>query len=275
MFGQAERVLELNRSSTGVTKGRKAKTFVFTSGKGGTGKTFLSLNIAHAFSRQYKILFIDFDRNLSNANIMVNEIPEKTVLDFFSGKKLLHETIVEYETNLHFIFGDSGRLNYPHLKNESIIYFFNQLKKIQPGYDFIFIDTGSGASDEILSILQKVDINVIITTPEPTAVMDAYVILKLLNSHNYKGEKTIIINKCNSEEEGKAAFTNLTSAAGHFLHEKLNLVGIICFDQAVGKTIMAQEPILKRFPLSEASRQILQVADSLYEFAHMVNIHHS
>ena len=275
MFGQAERVLELNRYATGLKKDGNAKIFAFTSGKGGTGKTFLSLNLAHALSKQYKILFIDFDQNLSNANIMFNEIPEKTIFDFFSGKNLLHETIMEYEPNLHFIFGDSGRIGYPRIKNESIIYFFNQLQKFQSEYDFIFIDTGSGASEEILSILIKADINVIVTTPEPTAVMDAYVMLKLLNAHNYKGKKTILVNKCSNEEEGKTAFKNLTSAAGHFLHEKLNLVGTICSDQAVGEAIMAQEPILKRSPLSAASRQILNVSESLYEFAHMANIHHS
>jgi flagellar biosynthesis protein FlhG len=275
MLGQAERVLELNRFTTGLKKRGGAKTFIFTSGKGGTGKTFLSLNIAHALSEHCKILFIDFDQNLSNANIMFNEIPEKTVGDFFSGKSLLHETIVECEPNLHFIFGDSGRLSYPRIKNESIIYFFNQLQKIQRGYDFIFIDSGSGASEEILSILKQADVNVIVTTPEPTAVMDAYVILKLLNAHNYKGEKTILINKCCDEEEGRTAFRNLTSAAGHFLNEKLNLIGIIRFDQAVGEAIMAQEPILKRSPLSSACRQILNVSESLYEFAHMANIHHT
>jgi flagellar biosynthesis protein FlhG len=275
MFGQAERVLEFNRFTTNFGKGGNVKIFTFTSGKGGTGKTFLSLNLAHALSRQYKILFIDLDQNLSNANIMFNEIPEKTIFDFFSGKNLLYETIEEYEPNLHFIFGDSGRLSYPRIKKESILYFFNQLHKIQSEYDFIFIDTGSGASEEILSVLMKSDINVIVTTPEPTAVMDAYVMLKLLNAHNYKGKKTILVNKCSNEEEGKTAFTNLTSAAGHFLHEKLNLVGTICFDQAVGETIMAQEPVLKRFPSSMVSRQILDISASLYEFAHMANIHHS
>ena len=267
--------LELNRFTTELKKNGNAKTFVFTSGKGGTGKTFLSLNIAHALSRKYKILFIDFDQNLSNANIMFNEIPEKTVFDFFSGKNLLNETIVEYEPNLKFIFGDSGKLSYPRLRNESIIFFFNQLQKIQEEYDFIFIDTGSGAREEILSVLTRVDMNIIVTTPEPTAVMDAYVILKLLNSHKYNGEKVILINKCNNDEEGRTAFNNLTSAAGQFLHEKINLIGTINFDPAVGDAIMAQEPILKRSPSSMASLQILQVSESLYKFAHMANIHHS
>jgi flagellar biosynthesis protein FlhG len=273
MFGQAERVLELSRFTAGIGKDGDSKVFAFTSGKGGTGKTFLSLNIAHALSKQYKILFIDLDQNLSNANIMFNEIPEKTIFDFFSGKSLLNETIIEYEPNLHFIFGDSGRLSYPRVKSESIIYFFNQLQKVYPEYDFIIIDTGSGATEEIFSVLTKADVNIVVTTPEPTAVMDGYVMLKLLNAHNYKGKKTVLVNKCKDEEEGKTAFNNLTAAASHFLHEKLNLLGTITFDHTVGETIMAQEPILKHSPLSAACRQIVSVSENLYEFAHMANIH--
>jgi len=275
MFGQAERVLELNRAAAGFSRGGDSKIFAFTSGKGGTGKTFLSLNIAHALSMQYKILYIDFDQNLSNANIMFNEIPETTIFDFFAGKSLLNETIVEYEPNLHFIFGDSGRLSYPRVKTESIIYFFNQLEKVYPDYDFIFIDTGSGANEEIFSILTKADVNIIVTTPEPTAVMDGYVMLKLLNAHSFDGKKTILLNKCGDEDEGETAFKNLTAAAGHFLNEKLNLLGIISFDKAVVETIMAQEPILKHSPLSTACRQIKAVSDNLYEFAHMANIQQS
>jgi flagellar biosynthesis protein FlhG len=275
MFGQADRVLELSRFTAHSNTTGDSKTFVFTSGKGGTGKTFLSVNLAHAISKHYKVLFIDLDQNLSNANIMFNEIPEKTIFDFFAGKNLLEETIKEYDENLHFIFGDSGRLNYPRVKNEAIVYFFNQLKKIQSRYDYTIIDSGSGANEEILAVLTRADVNVIVTTPEPTAVMDAYVMLKLLNSHNYKGKKTILVNKCGSEEEGKTAFTNLTSAAGHFLHEKLNLLGTICFDAAVGEAIMAQQPILIKSPLSSATLQIVNVSESLYEFAHMANIQHS
>jgi flagellar biosynthesis protein FlhG len=275
MFGQAERVLELSRFTTGSNKGGDSKTFVFTSGKGGTGKTFLSINFAYALSAHNKILFIDLDQNLSNANIMFNEIPEKTICDFFAGKNLLHETIKEYDANLHIIFGESGRLGYPRVKDESIVYFFNQLKKLEPEYDFIIIDTGSGASEEVLSILLKADVNVIVATPEPTAVMDAYVMLKLLHARNYKGKKTILINKCVTEEEGETAFKNLTAAAGHFLHEKLNLVGSICSDEAVRESIMAQEPILRKSPTSKASLQIVNVSARLYEFAHMANIHHS
>ncbi len=274
MFGQAERVLELKRLKSESEINIQPKTFAFTSGKGGTGKTFLSLNIAYSLSIQYKVLFIDLDPNLSNANIMMNEIPEKTIYNFYSGKNLLYELITEYDSNLHIIFGDSGKLGYSKAKYGSIDQLFNQLKKIQSKYDFIILDTSSGAGDDVISILQKSDVNVIVTSPEPTSVMDAYVMIKLLNGCNYSGKKAVLVNKCTDHDEGQTAFKNLESAVNHFLKEKLILLGMINSDRSVTESIIAQELLLKKNPSSIVSRQIQNISDQIYEFAHMANILH-
>lgn len=275
MFGQAERVLELKRLKSESEINSEVKTFAFTSGKGGTGKTFLSLNIGYALSIQFKVLIIDLDPNLSNANIMINEIPKKTIYNFYSGQNLLEELITEYSSNLHFIFGDSGKLGYSQSRCGSVVQLFNQLKNIQHKYDFIFFDTGSGASDEIISILQKSDVNVLVTSPEPTAVMDAYVMIKLLNGNNYLGKKTVLINKCFDQDEGQTAFKNLESAVNHFLKEKLILMGMINSDRSVTESIIAQDLLLKKIPDSIVSQQIFNIADQINEFAHMANILHT
>ena len=271
MYGQAERVLELKRLEAAESRGNGKKIFAFTSGKGGTGKTFLSLNIAYALSAKKKVLFIDLDPNLSNANIMINQAPAKTLYNFFSGRSMLYELITEFEPNLHFIFCDSGKLGYLKGKNGSINQLFNQLEEIQSGYDLIIIDTGSGAGEDVFSILLNADVNIIVTTTEPTAIMDAYVMLKLLNGSNYSGEKIILINKCGDTEEGKAAFGNLELAAGHFLNERLNLIGSIDYDRAASESIIAQELILKLLPDSKLSSQILNISNSIFEYAY--NLH--
>ena len=274
MFGQAERVLELKRLKSESEIKSEVKTFAFTSGKGGTGKTFLSLNIGYALSSQFKVLIIDLDPNLSNTNIMINQIPKKTIYNFYSGQNLLEELITEYTSNLHFIFGDSGKLGYSKAKCGSVDQLFNQLKNIQHKYDFIFFDMGSGAGDEIISILQKADVNIIVTSPEPTAVMDAYVMIKLLNGNNYSGKKAVLINKCSDQDEGQTAFKNLESAANHFLKEKLNLLGIINSDRSVTESIIAQDLLLKNQPTTIVSQQIYNISDQINEFAHVANILH-
>jgi|YelNatPaOPRAMG01_1025707.scaffolds.fasta_scaffold00063_45 flagellar biosynthesis protein FlhG len=274
MFGQAERLHELNRLKNRKERSGTEKIIAFTSGKGGTGKTFVSINMAYALSRQnIKVLFIDLDANLSNANIMLNVVAKKTTYDFFSGKSLLSEIITPYEKNLDFIFGDSGRTDYPKPKGELIKYLFQQINSIEKNYDYVFLDTGAGASDEIILILANADVNVLVTSPEPTAVMDAYVIVKFLSNQSFKGKKFVLVNKCLGLAESEATFNNLSSAASHFLNEKLFHLGYVENDQAVGKSIISQQLLLKNEPRSKASLQILKIANNFNEFIHMANIH--
>ena len=273
MFGQAERVMELKKPGGNQNRNSSSKIFAFTSGKGGTGKTFLSLNLAYALSGQgKKILFIDLDSNLSNSNIMLNVIAAKTIYSFFTEQKLLNELVTEYEPNLHFIFGDSGKLNYPPKRTGIISTLFNQLRALQDAYDFIFLDTGSGAGDDILSILLQADGNIIVTLPEPTAVMDSYVMLKLLNANQYGGKKLVVVNKCFEKEDGKVTFDNLTMAADHFLKDKPAFLGEINFDQSVSKSIISQELFLKKYASTLAGIQIEKISKNLSEFNHVANI---
>ena len=275
MTGQAERVLELGRLKSKQGVKSPPKIFAFTSGKGGTGKTFLSLNLAYSLSRHNKkVLFVDLDPNLSNANIMLNIIATKTIFNFFTGRNLLHELITEVEPNFHFIFGDSGKLNYPKAKNDIISQLFNQLRNLRENYDFIFLDTGAGASEEVISIISKTDGAIIVASPEPTAVMDAYVMIKLLSSGGYTGKKFVIINKCGENEDGRATFNNLTMAADRFLKEKLHLLGTVSFDQSVNKAIITQQLFLSRYPKSTAGAQIVKISKALTEFIQLANIHH-
>ncbi len=274
MFGQAERVFELEQLKNKTTSKSFSKIIAFTSGKGGTGKTFISLNIAYAISRSgKKVLFVDLDPNLSNANIMLNVIAAKTIYNFFTGRNLLTELITEYEPNLHFIFGDSGKLDYPKAKPELITQLFLQLRAIQDSYDVIILDTGSGASEDEISILLNADHNVIITTPEPTAVMDAYVIIKLLNSKSSQLEKMVVINKCVEQKDCEVTFNNLSMAAKHFLKEKIKLLGEIEFDGAVSRAITSQEIFYKKFSRSTAGTQIARISKNIYEIVQVANIH--
>ncbi len=275
MSGQAERLLELKRLEEIRNVSLSPKIFAFTSGKGGTGKTFLSLNIAYALSNNGKrVLFVDLDSNLSNVNILLNVIASKTIYGFFTEQKMLTELVTEYEPNLHFIFGDSGKLNYPVKRSGIISKFFGQLRQMQENYDFIFLDTGSGAGDEILSILLNADSNIIVTSTEPTSVMDSYVMLKLLNANRYRGNKLIIVNKCFEKEDGQVTFNNLTLAADHFLKDKPSFLGEVNFNRLVSKSIISQELFLKKYPATSTAIQIEKVMKNLYEINHMANIRH-
>ena len=274
MIGQAERILELRKLQGLHTGTDSQKIFTFVSGKGGTGKTFLSLNLAYALAEQgKKILYLDIDTNFSNANIMLNVVAKKTIYDVFMERKLLKDVITIFNPNLHFVFGDSGKLNYPELHEGIIAKLFAQISSLHQHYDYIFIDTGTGVGDSVMNILSKSNSVIIVTSPEPTAVMDSYVILKLLASVNYEGDKLIIVNKCITEEDGQMTFKNLSTAAGHFLKDVLSYLGDVNFDMQVNQSIIAQELLLEKHPELPISKQIRNLTGSLTEFTHMANIH--
>ncbi len=272
MIGQAERLVELQNLALNNNVRSSQKVYAFSSGKGGTGKTFLSLNLAYSISKQNKkILIIDLDANLSNANILLDVVATKTIYNFFAGIDSLDNLITEVEENFHFIFGDSGKANYPTPTSANVDKFFSQLRVIENDYDYIFLDLGAGADDLIFNFLIRSDFNIVVTTPEPTSVMDAYVVLKLLKFHKYSGQKFVVINKCKSETEGENTLNNLDSASAHFLKEKINCLGFISEDSSVNESIISQRLLTKQLPKSKVSLQILKLSKQLFEYKHMAN----
>jgi flagellar biosynthesis protein FlhG len=126
----------------------------------------------------------------------------KTICDYF-GKVL---SDCSKRDNPHFIFGESGNLKHPNLSDNIIKNFFADLHEIETEYDFIILDIGSGTGDNVINFLISSDVNIIVATPEPTSIMDAYVVLKILKASSYQGSKTLVINKCSTLAEGKNAF---------------------------------------------------------------------
>ena len=281
MIGQAERLIELNQLRVKAKSNEKHKIIAFSSGKGGTGKTFLSLNIAYILSvKKNKVLFIDLDVNLSNAHIMMNMVASKTLDDFINGGICLKELITPSFNNLHFIFGDSGKIDYSKFSPALVENMFDQLYQMEE-YDFIIMDMGSGAGVEMIDIISNTDLNLIVISPEPTSVMDAYVILKFLKAKNYGGKSSIIINKCSGEEEGLVAYNNLSAASNHFLKEKPSLLGLVEYNSIVTKSIInqnllsAQNPGLKiSSDIKELCSRLIEMKTSLKTNRHLANIQH-
>ncbi|MCU7494801.1 MAG: MinD/ParA family protein [Ignavibacteria bacterium] len=267
MIGQTERLLELNRLKAQEKKPEgRGRIISFSSGKGGTGKTFISLNTAYALSRMgNKVLLIDLDSNLSNINIMLNMRPQKTILDFLLQKSALRDLITHYEPSLHFIFGESGKADYPLQSDHLLDYLAEEIKELCRDYDYIILDIGAGAGDEIIHILGQVHANIIVLNAEPTAIMDAYVIVKLMHMSGSATPNFAVINKCFSEEEATTAYTNLSKAAEHFLKEEVFSLGFIGHDQMVTKAIMAQELYIRKNPRSKTSLQIIKLAQGIVQ----------
>lgn len=275
MIGQLERIVELKKLNK-FHQSYKGNIISFTSGKGGVGKTVLSMNAAYSLNKQgIKILFADFDFNFANAHILSNIIPSGTIKDFLEGKRLLKNIITEVSHGFHLIAGSSGSMELNGHSNLKVSLLLNELRKLSAEYDYVFIDTGQLNDFNQLEIILGSDCIVIVTSPEPTAVMDAYVIVKMLKQNNCTISKQVIINKCSDENEAGVTFENLNTAAKHFLKEELNLLGYVYFDLTVHKSITAQKLFLSDNYNSPVQIQISKIANALTEFVQVANINHS
>lgn len=272
MNEQASRLIQLLQLEKKELKSGNAKVISVCSGKGGTGKTFFAANFAFALSNIGKrVLLIDFDLNLSNLNIILNQTSANSISEFFEQRKSLDELIISYSQNLHLIFGDSGKEYFPRISKEIIDYFFISLNKISVNYDFIIIDSAAGASDITIQQLLNSDYNIIVTSSEPTAVMDAYVLMKLLKAENSSSIKLVVINKASDEEDGRNSFQNIFVACKHFLEEEPIYLGSISFDIAAHKSVVNQQLLLENDETAKSSMELKFIAKNFVEFVQVAN----
>jgi flagellar biosynthesis protein FlhG len=272
MNSQASRLILLQRLAGKEKFLPTGKIISICSGKGGTGKTFFAANFAYQLSRlNKKVLLVDLDLNFSNINILLNQTSECSITNFFEQSKSLEETICQYLPNLDLIYGDSGRDNFPRVSREILDYFFISLVKVQERYDFIILDSSAGADNLLLHQLMKSDCTIFVTSPEPTAIMDTYVVVKMLRESNSETSKYVVINKTEDKQEAENAFQNLSTAVRHFLKDDVNYLGRISFDMAVHKSIVNQE-LLSRFYLeSNASKEIFMIGTQFLNNIQMAN----
>ncbi len=277
MIGQAKRLYELNEiASAKFSKNKNGKILAFASGKGGVGKTFLSLNLAMALAeRGKKILVIDLDFNLSNINVLVNSSSGNKLQKYFLNENSLSDLIFKYNANLHFIFGDSGINDYPEITATALYKLFQDVRyNLVNKYDFIFLDLSPGVNKNVLTVLTLVDEIILLTTPEPTSVMDSYVVIKLLKANGLDYPVNIIVNKAD-EMQGETAFQNLHQAVHHFLNFKVKFLGNVSNSAEVTESIVEQKPFFEHYSASPIIADLHRVAEKVNKINHVVNNSHS
>lgn len=240
MTGQLDRIIELEKLFSSIKTRSTSKKIAIASGKGGTGKTFFASNLAYQLSRSKKILLIDLDFNLANVHLLFNSHPQKTLTDYFDSRILFEESITKYNSNLHLIFGEAGFSGKSLPYAEKIDKMMEELDKLSGRYDLILFDLGAGISKENISILSASDIKIIIATPEPTALMDAYVVIKQLLNNSASDNILIAINRVIESNEAEQAFDNLRTAVDHFLKSRIDFLVSIPESIEIRKSIIEQ-----------------------------------
>ena len=241
-----------------------AKVFTVTSGKGGVGKSNVTVNLAIALRNLgYKVVIIDADFGLSNVEILYGVTPKHSLFDFIHNNMGIDSILCEGPMGVKFISGGSGveelmKVNIEHMPE--IIANFSILDK---DFDIILIDTGAGLTDTVVSMALAADEIVLVTTPEPTAVTDAYALVKTIAYKDREKIVNVLVNKADNPFEAIDILSKLIRVAGGFLDMKLQKLGYILSDNSVAKAVKQQQPFIMSYPKSQASSSIRRIAESL------------
>lgn len=260
----ADEARDTATSGTAAPKGRTAKVITITSGKGGVGKTNMTVNLGIALSRMgLKVVILDVDFGLANIDVLFGVVPKHTLVDLIRDERNIFEVLTNGPENVKFLSGGSGVEELVRLDNRQLKRFVGNIALLDKLYDVILIDTGAGLSRNVMNFIMAADEVLLVTTPEPTAITDAYALVKMVSRRDVKKPIRILVNKAESAREADDIITKLTTVSEKFLSLKLCKLGYILYDESVVRAVKQQKPFLIGFPKSQASRQVADVAAML------------
>ncbi len=247
-----------------------SRVIAVTSGKGGVGKTSLSVNLALQFQEQGKrVVILDADFGLANVEIMLGIRPQYNLADLIFNNKSIEEIITEGPMGVGFISGGSGVQDLVNLDKEKLKKLIAKLVKLDSLYDVIIIDTGAGIADSVIEFVLSSPEVLLVVTPEPTSITDAYSLLKAVNRKKEfnREQKSIkvVANRVESDEEGKEIYEKISVVASKFLNIDMEYLGHIPQDKRLTNAVVEQKPISIHYPNSESALRIKSICGKLLD----------
>jgi len=236
------------------------------SGKGGVGKTSVSVNLAVAMSRLgMRVLVVDADFGLANVDVMLGATSKYDVSHLLKGEKTLHEIIQLGHEGIRFISGGSGVNDLLNMDEEQLADLLSGIVNLDAPIDFIIIDTGAGINDRIIQLVLASSETIVVITPEPTSILDAYALVKTIVKRDSSHPIHLLINKCENVKEAQRVQEGFIEVVGRHLGKNANPLGILMYDQEVPMSIKRQTPITVSDPGSATSREIMQIARAVLD----------
>jgi flagellar biosynthesis protein FlhG len=270
--------------ATGNVGGAPGKILAITSGKGGVGKTFFSANLAAALAKRGKrVLVLDADLGLANLDVVLNLYPKVTLHDVFSGKARLEDAITEAPGGFSAILAGSGMVEYSRLNSDMRHEFQRIVTALARQFDVVLLDTGAGISDVVLFTISLASQVVVVATPEPTSLTDAYATIKVLFTQQGRRQVHLVVNQTGRVGDGRAITTQLQQVLNRFVVNvpankaggtgsaasgpamRLIHVGDIPADAAVRQAVMRRQLLMQTLPGCQASLAVAQIAAKLQE----------
>lgn len=259
MHDQAESLRKLVSSYESLANDTKVVSVV--SGKGGVGKSNFSVNFAIALRQAGKrVLLMDLDIGMANADILMGISTRYNIVDMIENQLSIWDIIEKGPGGIAFISGGTGFSKVFQLNERKFNRFVEQLEKLNGGYDYIIFDMGAGVNENSLKFILSSNESIIITTPEPTAITDAYAMLKYLLQLKKDIECKILINRTDSKKEAIKTGENFKRVARRFLDKEVAFLGYLPNDKLVLKAVKRQVPFILLEPKGRISKNLQEIA---------------
>jgi flagellar biosynthesis protein FlhG len=247
---------------TGSKRNQKApRVITVTGGKGGVGKTLTTANLGLCFVREgMRTLLVDGDFGLANLDVVLNLRADSTLDDVLVGERELKDVIVSGPEGLRLIPASSGMPKVSELGKMQKLVLIDQIESIQDDFDVVLIDTPAGVSRNVQYWAASAAEVILIATPEPTSLADAYATMKVLAQTNNETAFKLIVNMARNEDEAMRVYERLSSVAAEYLQVKVDFVGSIPFCDSVRNSVRERAPYVQRYPFSAASRGVRSIA---------------
>ena len=256
-----------HQSSDANSSNDGAVIFAVTSGKGGVGKTSLSVSMSTEFARRgHRTIIIDTDLGLSNTHILAGLKPTKTLSDYLKGEAALSEIVMDGPCGVKLISGGSGVKDMANLDDRGRLEILHAITELKPYCDLILLDTGAGVSSNVTDFVSIADHTIVVTTSNFAAIADAYGIVKIMVQEGYDKPMHLVVNRVCSPEEAEQVFRKLKGCTDRFLSSDLNWLGLLPEDTSVEGAVLKQAPFCEAFPNSVATRYLKKVVSSLERF---------
>ena len=244
------------------------RVMAVTSGKGGVGKTLLPANLAVLGAKRGKrVLIIDADLGLANVEIVFGVKPKRHVGDLLNPDVAADDVLIEVRPGIHILPAASGIQQLTQLGQDEKLRLIATLDGLAERFDLVLIDSGAGIGDNVLFFVGVAQEIVLVVTPEPTSLVDAYAAVKVLSQQVGIKDFGVVVNSVVDEMVARDVFQKLVGLTDRFLSVRIRHLGYVTRDENVHRAVMAQKPITDLFAMAPASRALTLIADRLFKSA--------
>lgn len=265
---QAETLRAINANQPNASYKEESETitrvFSVTSGKGGVGKTAVVSNTAVCLAKMGKsVLILDADLGLANIDVVFGVAPPYNLNHFFSGEQELKDILFEGPYGIKILPAGSGLQNFTRLDAHMKMKLLDGLDSMHANFDFVLIDTEAGISENVTYFNTAAQDILVVTTPDPTAITDAYALMKLLSTHYHEKHFNLVVNQISSEDEALDVYRKLTMVSNRYLNISIDYLGSIPEDKQMTEAIRRQKVVVEMHPQSQVAGAFTKLAARL------------